>query len=50
VLKMRGSPHDRTIREIEIDGDGMHIGAPLRHITGVLAGEPRQVRVTSPPS
>jgi circadian clock protein KaiC len=50
VLKMRGSAHDRTIREIQIDGEGMHIGAPLRDISGVLAGEPRQVGVASPPS
>jgi circadian clock protein KaiC len=48
VLKMRGSEHDRTIREITIDGQGMHIGQPLRHITGVLAGTPRQARVAGP--
>ena len=45
VLKMRGSSHDRSIREIEVDGGGMHIGAPLRDISGVLSGEPRSVRV-----
>ena len=48
VLKMRGSQHDRTIREIKIDGEGMHIGPPLRHISGVLSGAPRQARVAPP--
>lgn len=38
VLKMRGSMHDKAIREFEIDGEGMHIGAPFAGITGILAG------------
>jgi circadian clock protein KaiC len=46
VLKMRGSKHDRDIREITIDQEGMHIGAPLRHVSGILAGAPLQVRPT----
>jgi circadian clock protein KaiC len=41
VLKMRGSHHDKDIREISIDGDGMRIGAPLRGVSGVLGGSPR---------
>jgi circadian clock protein KaiC len=41
VLKMRGSKHDRRIREVTIDGQGMHIGEPLQNVTGVLAGTPR---------
>jgi circadian clock protein KaiC len=40
VLKMRGSLHDREIREFTIDQDGMHVGRPFRHVTGVLAGNP----------
>ncbi|HEV2149741.1 MAG TPA: circadian clock protein KaiC [Longimicrobiaceae bacterium] len=38
VLKMRGSPHEKTIREFAIDGTGMHIGAPFRGISGLLTG------------
>ena len=38
VLKMRGSHHDADIREYTIDGKGMHIGEPLRSVTGVLSG------------
>ncbi|MBW3552892.1 MAG: circadian clock protein KaiC [Gemmatimonadetes bacterium] len=40
VLKMRGSTHDKDIREFTIDGSGMHIGRPFRHVTGILAGAP----------
>jgi circadian clock protein KaiC len=43
VLKMRGSMHDRDIREFTIDQAGMHVGAPFRHVTGVLAGNPVHV-------
>jgi circadian clock protein KaiC len=42
VLKMRGSPHDKQIREFSIDNGGMHIGNPFRNVTGILAGNPRQ--------
>jgi circadian clock protein KaiC len=40
VLKMRGSIHDKDIREFTIDGRGMHLGRPFRHVTGILAGAP----------
>lgn len=40
VLKMRGSGHDKRIREFDIDSTGMHIGAPFKHIGGILAGAP----------
>ncbi|MGF1578687.1 MAG: circadian clock protein KaiC [Gemmataceae bacterium] len=40
VLKMRGSQHDKEIREFTIDSGGMHIGRPFRNITGVLSGNP----------
>ena len=38
VLKMRGSHHAADIREYTIDGDGMHIGQPMRGVSGVLSG------------
>ena len=44
VLKMRGSEHDKDIREFTIDGHGMHIGAPFRDLSGILTGQFRQVR------
>lgn len=40
VLKMRGSRHDKDIREFRIDGNGMHIREPFRNVTGILAGHP----------
>jgi circadian clock protein KaiC len=43
VLKMRGSMHDKSIREYTIDGDGMHIGAQFRNVAGILAGNPTQL-------
>ncbi len=39
VLKMRGSQHDRNIREYSIDSGGMHIGEPFRGISGILSGQ-----------
>ncbi|MDB5328169.1 MAG: putative circadian clock protein KaiC [Phycisphaerales bacterium] len=44
VLKMRGSPHNKAIREFTIDGTGMHIGEPFRDVSGILAGNVHQVR------
>jgi circadian clock protein KaiC len=38
VLKMRGSMHDKDIREFYIDGQGMHIGKAFRNLTGILSG------------
>jgi circadian clock protein KaiC len=44
VLKMRGSQHDKDIREFFIDSSGMHIGKSFRNVSGILMGRP--VRVT----
>ena len=43
VLKMRGSTHDKGIREFTIDQRGMHLGRPFRNVTGILAGTPVHV-------
>jgi circadian clock protein KaiC len=40
VLKMRGSIHDKGIREFTIDKTGMHLGRRFRNVTGILAGTP----------
>jgi circadian clock protein KaiC len=40
VLKMRGSMHDKEIREFTIDHTGMHIGKAFRNVTGILSGSP----------
>ena len=38
VLKMRGSMHEKQIREFNIDNTGMHIGLPFRDVTGIISG------------
>jgi len=38
VLKMRGSLHNKDIREFTIDEKGMHIGKPFREVSGILSG------------
>jgi circadian clock protein KaiC len=43
VLKMRGSAHDKGIREINIDKTGMHLGRRFRNVTGILAGTPMHI-------
>jgi circadian clock protein KaiC len=43
VLKMRGSAHEKHIREVMIDSNGMHIGVPYRDVSGILSGSPTHV-------
>jgi len=43
VLKMRGSMHEKAIREFTIDSKGMHIGHPFRNVSGIISGMPTQV-------
>src|SRR5687768_8015364 len=42
VLKMRGSAHDKNIREFNIDAKGLNIGKQFRGVTGILSGNPYQ--------
>ncbi len=43
VLKMRGSWHDKAIREFTIDKGGMQLGRAFRNVTGILSGSPVHV-------
>ncbi len=45
VLKMRGSVHDKEIREFTIGNAGMSVGKPFRNITGILTGNPQYHQV-----
>lgn len=38
VVKMRGSDHDKRVRELTIDGSGPHIGATFDRVTGLISG------------
>jgi circadian clock protein KaiC len=40
IMKNRGGPHERTIRELVIRPDGIHVGEPLLNFHGVLTGVP----------
>ncbi|MBW3535351.1 MAG: circadian clock protein KaiC, partial [Gemmatimonadetes bacterium] len=40
ILKMRGSAHERNVREYSIDGEGLHIHGPFSEVTGILWGSP----------
>jgi len=39
VLKMRGSMHEKGIRQFTIDEAGMHIGQPFSGVTGIVTGQ-----------
>jgi circadian clock protein KaiC len=38
ILKMRGSRHNKEIREFYIDDRGMHVERPFKSVTGILSG------------
>jgi circadian clock protein KaiC len=40
VLKVRGSAHQREVREYIIDGSGMHVRNPFRNVHGIITGTP----------
>jgi circadian clock protein KaiC len=44
VAKKRGGPHENTIRELTIDGNGIRVGDPLTDFQGVLTGVPSFLR------
>jgi circadian clock protein KaiC len=40
IIKRRAGPHERTIRELRLGPDRIHIGKPLNEFQGVLSGTP----------
>ncbi len=40
VVEVRASRHSDEVREFMIDGEGIHIGAPLREYEGLPGGSP----------
>jgi circadian clock protein KaiC len=40
VMKKRGGSHERSIRELRLDSDGISVGPPLREFRGILTGVP----------
>jgi circadian clock protein KaiC len=41
VIKKRTGGHERTIRELFFTADGLEVGEPLRHFSGILGGVPQ---------
>ena len=41
ILKIRGSDHDKSLREFEITSQGIKVAAPFTQYEGVLTGAPR---------
>jgi circadian clock protein KaiC len=48
VMKKRGSNHERTIRELRLDGGRIHVGEALRGFRGILTGVPLYEGAVSP--
>jgi circadian clock protein KaiC len=43
AIKLRGSWHEKEIREYVVDNKGMHIKAPFRGVEGIMTGMARSV-------
>ncbi len=43
ILKMRGSDHDKQLREFEISSQGIKVGAPFLEYEGITSGQARKV-------
>ena len=43
VIKMRGSQHEKQVREFTIDNDGLHIREPFRNIQNIILGIPSSI-------
>lgn len=43
ILKMRGSDHDKQLREFEITPSGVKITAPFSNYEGIISGSPRKI-------
>lgn len=43
ILKMRGSAHDKGVKEFRIDGSGMHIGRSFGNVVGIVSGSPQHL-------
>lgn len=49
VLKKRGSPHERSIRELTMRDGRIRVGDPLREYHGVLTGVPMRAQQSGDP-
>ncbi|MBI2649011.1 MAG: hypothetical protein HYW93_05100, partial [Thaumarchaeota archaeon] len=43
ILKLRGSDHDKRLREYEISSGGIKVGSPFSEYEGITIGTPRRI-------
>lgn len=43
VIKNRGGPHEDSIRELRVDGQGVRVGDVLKGLKGIMTGTPEYV-------
>lgn len=48
VVKKRNGPHEKNIRELDMDASGLHIGKPLVEFHGILTGVPSYTGTIDP--
>lgn len=46
IIKMRGSQHEKNVREFTIDGQGLHIGTPFKNVENIILGIPTRATVS----
>ncbi|MCB0169081.1 MAG: circadian clock protein KaiC [Anaerolineae bacterium] len=46
VIKMRGSQHEKNVREFNIDGQGLHIGLPFKNVENIILGIPARTTLS----
>jgi len=44
AVKVRGSEHERTLRDFSMKGGRIQVGEPLRNYRGVLSGIPQKIK------
>ncbi|HEX7152067.1 MAG TPA: ATPase domain-containing protein [Thermoanaerobaculia bacterium] len=49
VLKKRSGMHEKSIRDYDMDGDGIRVGPPLRQFRGLLTGTPIAIDAAQDP-
>jgi circadian clock protein KaiC len=47
VLKLRGSDHDKRLREFEITSEGIRVAKPFSGFEGIVTGSPRKMQADS---
>ena len=50
VIKKRSGHHEDTIRQLWFNAQGVHLGPPLMHLRGVLAGVPIELQSPAKPA